>query len=73
MIRNNLEAIRLQLGYKFQKDFADWLGINVSMYCLYENNKKTKPDPNVMFLIYDKIKGRMPDIKFEDIFYKVAE
>ena len=74
MIKNNLEDIRIkQLGYKFQKDFAEWLEMEVSMYCLYENNKKKKPDPDVMFMIVEKLRTRLPDLKFEDVFYRVAD
>lgn len=73
MIKNNLFNIRLQLGFKFQKDFAEWLGMETGMYCMYENNKKKKSDPDVMFLIVEKIRERLPDIKFEDVFYRVAD
>jgi putative transcriptional regulator len=74
MIKNRLEDIRIKkLGYKFQKDFAEWLGMEVSMYCLYENNKKKKPDPDMMFAIVEKVRERIPDIKFEDVFYRVVE
>jgi putative transcriptional regulator len=40
MIKNNLLEIRLQLGYKFQKDFAEYLGMEQQDYNRIENNKK---------------------------------
>lgn len=40
MVKNRLLEIRLQLGYKFQSDFAEFLGINIKDYNRIENNKK---------------------------------
>ena len=40
MIKNKLLEIRLQLGYKFQKDFADFLDMEQQDYNRIENNKK---------------------------------
>ena len=40
MIKNKLLEIRLQLGYKFQKDFAEFLGMEQQDYNRIENNKK---------------------------------
>jgi len=39
-IKNKLLEIRLKLGYKTSKDFADYLNIGKSNYSLIENNKK---------------------------------
>lgn len=39
-IKNNLLQIRLKLGYKNAKDFADFLELGKSNYSLIENNKK---------------------------------
>lgn len=39
-VRNRLQEIRLQMGYKFQKDFADFLGMEQQDYNRIENNKK---------------------------------
>lgn len=40
MLKNRLLNIRLELGYKFQKDFAEFLGMSKKDYNLIENNKK---------------------------------
>lgn len=40
MIKNRLLQIRLQLEYKLQKDFAEFLGINIKDYNRIENNRK---------------------------------
>jgi putative transcriptional regulator len=39
MVRNRLLQIRLSLGYKFQKDFAEYLDIPQYQYNRYENNE----------------------------------
>jgi putative transcriptional regulator len=40
MIKNNLLEIRLKMGYRFQKDFAEYLGMEQQDYNRIENNKK---------------------------------
>jgi DNA-binding XRE family transcriptional regulator len=40
MVKNKLLEIRLQMGYKFQKDFAEYLGMEQQDYNRIENNKK---------------------------------
>ena len=40
MIKNRLLEIRLQMGYKFQKDFAEYLSMEQQDYNRIENNKK---------------------------------
>lgn len=64
MVKNRLLEIRLQLGYKNSKDFAEFLGINKSMYSLIENNKRNVNLENA-FDIAEKL-----NMKVEDIWYK---
>jgi DNA-binding XRE family transcriptional regulator len=64
MVRNRLLEIRLKLGYKNSKDFAEFLGINKSMYSLIENNKRNVNLENA-FDIAEKL-----NMKIEDIWYK---
>ncbi|SCI99080.1 Helix-turn-helix domain [uncultured Clostridium sp.] len=64
MVKNRLLEIRLNLGYKKQQDFAEFLGINRNTYSLIENNKKSVNLDNA-FLIAGKLK-----MKIEDIWYK---
>lgn len=64
MIKNKLLSIRLELGYKFSKDFAEFLGIQSSTYSLIENNKKAVSLENA-FQIAEKL-----NMKIEDIWYK---
>jgi putative transcriptional regulator len=40
MVKNKLLEIRLQMGYRFQKDFAEFLGMEQQDYNRIENNKK---------------------------------
>jgi len=67
MVKNKLLQIRLSLGYKFQKDFADFLQINQYQYCRYENNT-TQPSLEILLNITEKLKCKM-----EDIIYKSNE
>lgn len=39
-MKNRLLEIRMQMGYRFQKDFAEYLGISQSEYNRLENNTK---------------------------------
>lgn len=38
MVKNKLLEIRLRLGYKKQKDFAEYLGFKQAQYNKLENN-----------------------------------
>ncbi len=64
MVKNRLLEIRLRLGYKYAKDFAEYLGIKGSMYSLIENNKKNVSLDNA-FEIAEKL-----NMKIEDIWYR---
>lgn len=61
-IKNNLLDIRLKLGYKHAKDFAEFLGMGKSNYSLLENNKK-QVTLEQAFIIAKKL-----NMKLEDIF-----
>jgi putative transcriptional regulator len=63
-VKNRLLEIRLKLGYKNSKDFAELLGLNKSMYSLIENNKRNVNLENAFF-IAEKL-----NMKIEDIWYK---
>ncbi|WP_105176832.1 helix-turn-helix transcriptional regulator [Clostridium cagae] len=63
-VKNKLLEIRLSLGYKNSKDFADFLEINKSMYSLIENNKRVVNLENA-FAIAEKL-----NMNIEDIWYK---
>jgi DNA-binding XRE family transcriptional regulator len=64
MIKNRLLQIRLQLGYKKQKEMAEYLGIDSNDYNRIENNKK-----QVTLETAFNIAGKL-NMKIEDIFYK---
>ncbi len=63
MVKNRLLEIRLKLGYKKQKDFAEFLGIRRVQYNKYENNKG-QPTLETLYRISLKL-----GIKMEDIIY----
>ncbi|MZK54105.1 helix-turn-helix domain-containing protein [Clostridium beijerinckii] len=63
-VKNRLLEIRLSLGYKNSKDFAEFLGLNKSMYSLIENNKRNVNLENA-YDIAQKL-----NMKIEDIWYK---
>lgn len=47
-MKNRFLEIRLRRGFKFQKDFAEFLGINKSQYNKYEKNKE-QPSLEVLY------------------------
>lgn len=65
MVRNKLLEIRLKLGYKFQKDFAEYLGLSQYQYNRYERNEN-QPSLKVILDICSKEKL---NIDPRDIFY----
>lgn len=54
MVKNRLLEIRLKMGYKKQKDFAEFLGINKSQYSKYENNRE-QPSVEVLHRLAIKL------------------
>ncbi len=66
-VKNRLLDIRLRMGYKLQKDFAVFLGVDHTHYNRWENNK-IQPDIDKIIDILNKL-----NMKFEEVFYKVAE
>lgn len=64
MLKNRLLNIRLELGYKFQKDFAEFLGMSKKDYNLIENNKKGISLEKAL-----EIASRL-NLKVEDIWFK---
>lgn len=63
IIKNRLLEIRLEKGYKFQKDFADFLGVDRQDYNKIENNKK-QVGMKVAFAIAEKLNMKVDDIFF---------
>lgn len=63
-IKNRLLEIRLQRGYKFQKNFAEYLGIGQYQYNRYEKNK-TQPNLETTYMILKKL-----EINFFNLFYE---
>lgn len=64
MLKNRLLEIRLKLGYRFQKDFAEYLGISKKEYNLLENNKKDATLEKA-YEIAEKLNMRIEDIWFK--------
>lgn len=62
-ICNRLLDIRLKKGFRFQKDFAEFLGMDVHDYNKIENNKK-QVGIKVAFIIAEKL-----NMKVDEIFY----
>ncbi|EOR27400.1 hypothetical protein A500_04636 [Clostridium sartagoforme AAU1] len=65
MLKNRLLEIRLKLGYKFQKDFAEMLGMSKKDYNLVENNKKGTSLENAID-IAEKLNMKVEDIWFRE-------
>lgn len=62
-MKNRLLEIRLGLGYKKQKDFAEYLGISNSYYSKLENNKD-KMTLDTLFSIAKKLNISINDIVY---------
>lgn len=66
-VKNRLLEIRLQMGYKKQKDFAEFLGISTYQYNRYELNA-VQPGVELLLIISEKT-GKPIDY----IVYRVLE
>lgn len=67
MVKNRLLEIRLKLGYKKQKDFAEYLSLRQPQYNRYENNI-AQPSIEQLFQIANKL-----EININDIVYWIEE
>ncbi|MGL5149641.1 MAG: helix-turn-helix transcriptional regulator [Clostridium sp.] len=66
-VKNNLLKIRLSLGYKKQKDFAEFLGVKQANYNKWENNS-SQPGIELLLIISQKL-----NMNVEEIFYLESE
>lgn len=70
MLRNNIEKIRLRLGYRREQDFADFLGIKQYNYSKYANNKR-QPSLKVLYEATARIKKKHNiELSILDWFYE---
>ncbi|WP_423231060.1 helix-turn-helix transcriptional regulator [Clostridium magnum] len=60
-MKNRLLEIRLKIGYKKQKDFAEFLDIATNQYSRYENNS-VQPSVEQLCKISKKLKCTMEDL-----------
>lgn len=61
MVKNKLLNIRLNLGYKKQKDFADYIGVSQASYNKWENNIN-QPGVETILQIAKKLNVKIEDI-----------
>lgn len=54
------------MGYKFQKDFAEFLGVSRFSINQWENQKK-QPNVETLCMIFEKLKKELPDLHMEDL------
>ena len=64
MVKNNLLKIRLSLGYKYMKDFAEFLGIHPNQYGRYESNAM-QPSSDILYHICKKLDKPIEEILYE--------
>lgn len=61
MVKNRLLEIRLKLGYRYAKDFAEYLDINNQQYSRYESNR-SQPTLETAYKIAKKLNIRIEDL-----------
>lgn len=66
-VKNRFLEIRLQLGYKKQKDFADYIGVSQVSYNKWENNSN-QPSLEMALKISNKL-----NLKIDEIVYLEKE
>lgn len=66
-MKNRLLEIRLKKGFKYQKDFAEYLQLSRPQYSKYENNIE-QPSIDVLYKIAKKL-----NLKIDDIIYEPEE
>ncbi|MBE1303685.1 helix-turn-helix transcriptional regulator [Clostridium botulinum] len=64
-LKNRFLEIRLQRGYRFAKDFADFLEINSQQYSRYESNK-SQPSLEIIYKVAKKLNVHIEDIIYEE-------
>ncbi|GAA0083106.1 helix-turn-helix transcriptional regulator [Clostridium sp. CTA-6] len=64
-LKNRFLEIRLKRGYRFAKDFADFLEINSQQYSRYESNK-SQPSLEVIYKAAKKLNMYIEDIVYEE-------
>lgn len=64
-LKNRFLEIRLRRGYKFAKDFADFLEINSQQYSRYESNR-SQPSLEVVYKAARKLGIHIEDIIFDE-------
>ncbi|HIG0361865.1 TPA: helix-turn-helix transcriptional regulator [Clostridium sporogenes] len=64
-LKNRFLEIRLQRGYRFAKDFSDFLEINNQQYSRYESNK-SQPSLEVIYKAAKKLDMHIEDIVYEE-------
>ncbi|MBY6967511.1 helix-turn-helix transcriptional regulator [Clostridium botulinum] len=64
-LKNRFLEIRLQRGYRFAKDFADFLEINSQQYSRYESNK-SQPSLEIIYKAAKKLNMYIEDIVYEE-------
>lgn len=65
MLKNNLLKIRLLMGYRYTKDFAEFLEISPNQYGRYENNKE-QPSAENLFKICTKLNKQINEILYNE-------
>lgn len=65
MVKNKLLEIRLKLGYRYAKDFAEFLDINSQQYSRYECNK-SQPTLETAYRIAKKLNIQIEELILDE-------
>ncbi|WP_133627088.1 helix-turn-helix domain-containing protein [Fonticella tunisiensis] len=64
-VKNRLLEIRLKMGFKKQKDFADYLEVPRNQYNRYENNTN-QPSIEVLYRISKKLGCTLDELVYDE-------
>lgn len=65
LIKNKLLQIRMSLGYKTIKEFAEFLKIHQNQLGRYENNVR-QPNTEIVYKICKKLNMNIDEILYDD-------
>lgn len=66
MARNRLQHYRHVLEFRFNKEYAEFLGVTESQLSLWTKHK-SEPELDTLIRLWKQIKTRIPDVNLQDL------